>query len=47
MIFLVAASERETAQTEYMSSPEALYIWGRGIWFDRVPALSESYKTDL
>ena len=45
MISQVAASERETAQTGYMSSPEALYIRCRGAGPERVPDLSGSYKT--
>ena len=47
MIFLVAASERERAQTCYMSSPKALYNGGRGICFDPVSDGSGSYKTDI
>ena len=46
MILLVAASERGTAQTEYVSSPKALHIRGRGIRLDGVSDLSGSYKTD-
>ncbi len=47
MILLVAASERGIAQTEYVSSPEALHIRGRGVLSDGVPAPSGSYKFDL
>ncbi len=46
MIFLVAASERETAQTEYVSSSEALRIRGRGNRLDGTPKSSGSYKSD-
>ena len=46
MIFLVAASERETAQTRYVSSSEALRIGGRGGRLDEAPDSSESYKSD-
>ena len=46
MISLVAASERELAQTEYVSSPEALRIRGRGNRLDETPDSSESYKSN-
>ena len=46
MISKVAASEMETAQTEYVSSSEALRIGGRGNRFDGSPNLSGSYKSD-
>ena len=46
MISKVAASEMETAQTEYVSSSEALRIWGRGNQLDEAPTSSGSYKSD-
>ena len=46
MIFLVAASERELAQTEYVSSSEALRIGGRGNRLDGAPKPSGSYQSD-
>ncbi len=46
MIFLVAASERETAQTEYVSSSKALRIGGRGNRLDGASNPSGSYKVD-
>ena len=36
----------ETAQTEYVPSPEALHIRGRGGQLDAVPVVSESYQSD-
>ena len=46
MISKVAASEMETAQTEYVPSSEALRIGGRGNQFDGAPNPSGSYKSD-
>ena len=46
MISKVAASEMETAQTEYVPSSEALRIWGRGNRLDESPNSSGSYKSD-
>ena len=46
MIFLVAASERETAQTRYVSSSEALRTGGRGNRLDGAPKPSGSYQSD-
>ncbi len=45
MISKVAASEMERAQTEHMSSPEALCARGRGIRSDDFPESSGSYKS--
>jgi hypothetical protein len=46
VISKVAASEMETAQTDYVSSSEALRNWGRGNCSDETPILSGSYKFD-
>ena len=47
MISRVAASEREKAQTEHVSSPEALHVRGSGNLSDAFPDVSGSQKSDV